>query len=113
MGILYCKEDCEMDEKTNPEPVQGEYVLYRGRPLVREGNMICYGCVEDDYLLQMTVMTTKEYAGKEVPDKILIQIVNNDTALPATERIVKQDMKSGFADAFELGTIWLERQLAH
>lgn len=102
-----------MAENTNLPQAQGEYLLYKGRPLVREGNMICYGCVEEEYILQMTVMTTKEYAGKEVPDKILIQIMNNDTALPATERIVKQDMKSGLAEAFELGTIWLERHLAH
>lgn len=102
-----------MAEKTELQIAKGEYLMYKGRPLVREGNMICYGCVEDQYLLQMTVMTEKEYKGNAVPDKILIQIVNNDTSLPATERIVKQDMKSGLADAFELGTIWLERYLTH
>lgn len=74
--------------------------------------MICYGCVEDDYVLQLMIMSQKEYKGKDVPDKILIQVVKTDANLPATERIVKQDMKSGFSDAFELGVIWLERQLA-
>ena len=103
-----------MADNTAPIAVaDGEYLVYKGRPLVREGNMICYGCIEDAYTLRMTVMTAKEYNGKEVPDKILIQIVNNDTTLPATERIVKQDMKSGLADAFEIGMIWLERHLAH
>ena len=103
-----------MAEKTDiPVVEKGEYLIYKGRPLVREGNMICYGCTEEEYMLQMTVMTAKEYDGKEVPDKILIQIVSNNSDLPATERIVKQDMKSGFYDAFEIGMIWLERQLAH
>ena len=92
--------------------VEGEYLLYKGRPLVREGNMICYGCMEDEYVLQMMIMTEKEYKGKKVPDKMLIQVVNTDQSLPQTERIVKQDMKSGFAECFELGVIWLERQLA-
>ena len=40
------------------------------------------------------IMTEKEYKGKKVPDKILIQVVNTDQSLPQTERIVKQDMKS-------------------
>ena len=93
-------------------PAEGEYLLYKNRPLVREGNMICYGCVEDEYILQLMIMTTKEYKGKEVPDKILIQVLKTDTSLPATERIVKQDMKSGLAESLELGIIWLERQLA-
>ena len=92
--------------------VGGEYLLYKGRPLVREGNMICYGCMEDDYVLQMMIMTEKEYKGKKVPDKILIQVVKTDQSLPQTERIVKQDMKSGFAECFELGVSWLERQLS-
>lgn len=102
-----------MAEKTPQVPVvSGEYLIYKGRPLVREGNMLCYGCIEDEYVLQLMIMSEKEYNGRNVPDKILIQVVRTDMSLPATERIVKQDMKAGFADAFELGVIWLERQLA-
>jgi hypothetical protein len=60
----------------------------------------------------MTIMTTKQQNNKEVPDKILIQVVKTDKTLSAQERIVKQDMKSGLYDAFEIGLIWLERYLA-
>lgn len=89
-----------------------KYLLYKGRPLVRENNIISYGCVEEKYVLQITVMTTKEYKGKEVPDKVLVQVLSTDVSLPAGERIAKQDMKTGFYDAFDLGVIWLERLLA-
>ncbi|MCQ2455795.1 MAG: hypothetical protein MJ096_00395 [Clostridia bacterium] len=89
--------------------VDGEFLTYKGLPLVREGNMICYGSMDDECVLQMNIMTMKEEDGKQVPDKIIIQIVKTDKNLPDHERIVKQDMKSGFYDAFELGLIWLER----
>ena len=57
-----------MADNTAPIAVaDGEYLVYKGRPLVREGNMICYGCIEEAYTLRMTVMTAKEYNGKEVP----------------------------------------------
>ena len=92
--------------------VEGEFLTYKGRPLVRGENTICYGFMEDPYVLQMTIMTEKEVHGKTVPDKILIQIVKTDSSLSASERIVKQDMKSGLYDAFEIGLIWLERLLA-
>ena len=92
--------------------VSGKYLEYKGRPLVREDNMICYGYMDDPYVLQMTIMTTKQQNNKEVPDKILIQVVKTDKTLSAQERIVKQDMKSGLYDAFEIGLIWLERYLA-
>ena len=44
-----------------------------------------------------------------VPDKIIIQIMKTDKELSDGERIVKQELKSGLCDAFELGLIWLER----
>ena len=89
-----------------------KYMIYKGRPLVRENNTICYGCAEEKYVLLITIMTTKEYKGKEVPDKVLLQVMNTDPSLSSTERIAKQDMKSGLTEAFDLGVIWLERLLA-
>ena len=91
--------------------VEGKFLEYKGRPLVREDNTICYGFMEDPYILQLTIMTTKKYHDHEVPDKVLIQILKTDDSLSAQEKIVKQDMKSGLTDAFEIGLIWLERFL--
>jgi len=91
--------------------VNGAFLEYKGRPLVREANTICYGFMEDPYILMMTIMTTKMQKDTEVPDKILIQILKTDKNLSAQEKIVKQDMKSGLAEAFDLGLIWLERFL--
>lgn len=102
-----------MEEKLQSAAVavSGKYLSYKGRPLVREDNTICYGYMEDPYILQMTIMTTKEQKGRQVPDKVLIQILRTDASLSAQERIVKQDMKTGLYDAFDLGLIWLERLL--
>ncbi len=89
--------------------VDGKFLMYKGLPLVREDNVICYGSMDEDYVLQMIIMSEKDSDGTKVPDKILIQVLKTDKTLPDHERIVKQDMKSGFYDAFEIGLIWLER----
>ena len=89
--------------------VDGKFLMYKGLPLVREDNVICYGSMDEDYILQMIIMSEKESDGVKLPDKILIQVLKTDKSLPDHERIVKQDMKSGFYDAFEIGLIWLER----
>lgn len=99
------------DKNVLESTVDGQYLMYKGRPLVRGENTICYGFLEDPYILQMTIMTTKQLRDKEVPDKVLIQIMKTDKSLSAQERIVKQDMKSGLYEAFDLGLIWLERLL--
>ena len=75
--------------------VNGKYLEYKGRPLVREDNTICYGFMEDPYFLQLTIMTLKEQKGEAVPDKVLVQIKKTDRSLSEQERIVKQDMKTG------------------
>ncbi len=83
-----------------------KYLLYKGRPIVRENNIIVYGCVEEGYLLQLVIMTTKTYKGSEVADKVLVQIITAED-----KKVIKQDMKSGLYDAFDIGVIWLERAI--
>ncbi len=91
------------------ENKEGKYLTYKGLPLVRQDNMICYGDMNGKHVLQMTIMSEKEDNGKMIPDKVLVQVTKTDLSLPTHERIVKQDIKTGFYDAFELGLIWLER----
>ena len=99
----------EEKEALQAATVKGSYVMYKGRPLVRENNVICYDNMDDEYVLCLTVMSETEENGKKIPDMILIQIVKTDTSLSAHEKIEKQDIKKGLAEAFELGLIWLER----
>lgn len=92
----------------------GEYLIFRGKPLIREGNTFCYGSMSDKYVLFMMVLSNKKIKtanGKEceVPDKIILQILSTDTKLPPHERVVKQFDRSGLYDAMEIGLIWLDR----
>ncbi len=89
----------------------GKYLMYKGRPIVRKDNVVCYGFAEDPYVLLLTVMTEAEQNGKKVPDKVLIQIKKTDAALSEREKVVKQDVTSGWYNAFDIGVIWLEQYL--
>ena len=40
----------EMKELLKAATVKGSYLMYKDRPLVREGNTIIYGNMEDDYV---------------------------------------------------------------
>ncbi len=91
----------------NRELVGGKYLEYKGKPLVREGDTICYGDMEDKYILILEIMSYKKTESGELPDKILIQVVESKNQ----SNIVKQGSKSGLYDAFSLGVIWLEHEL--
>lgn len=90
------------------ELVSGKYLEYKGRPLVREGNTICYGDMSEKCILILEIMSYKEVDGNNLPDQILIQII--DSKDPA--KIIKQGQKNGLHDAFSVGLVWLERALA-
>jgi len=71
--------------------------MYRGKPLVRKDNVICYGDAKaDDYVLMLDVRSEKN---------ILILIQSSD---PESKEIVKFGEKDSLYDAFEIGEIWLE-----
>ncbi len=92
----------------NREKVSGQYLEYKGKPLVREGNTICYGDMTEKCILVLEIMSYKTVEGNEVPDKILIQVLDSKDST----KIIKQGEKSGLYDAFSIGLVWLERALA-
>ena len=94
--------------------VEGQNLFFRGKPLLREGNTFCYGSMSDKYMLFMMALSNKmvkDESGKdiEVPDKIILQVLNTDTSLPPHERVVKQFDRNGLFDAMDIGLIWLDR----
>ena len=87
--------------------VEGDYLEYKGRPLVREGTTICYGNMTDKCILILEIMTFKEENGKNLPDTILLQVVDPKNQMD----IKRQGTKQGLYEAFELGVSWLEQEL--
>lgn len=94
--------------------VEGRHLMFRGKPLVREGNTFCYGSMSDKYVLFIMVLSNtkiKDSEGKdvEVPDNIILQVISTDVTLPPHERVVKQFDRVGLYDAMDIGLIWLDR----
>ena len=87
--------------------VDGKYLMYKDRPLVREGDTICYGDLTEKYILIMEIFSYKTEEGVQVPDKILVQVVESEDQ----NKIVRQGEQNGLFKAFGLGLIWLEQAL--
>jgi hypothetical protein len=90
------------DMTENRKQVSGKYLEYKGKPLVREGNTICYGDMSDPCVLVLEIMS---YAkdGDQLPDKVFIQVLE-----PKTNKIVRQGQKNSLYEAFSTGLIWLD-----
>ncbi|MBQ8432414.1 MAG: hypothetical protein IJX28_05975 [Clostridia bacterium] len=95
-----------MAQDTRPM-VEGKFLEYLDKPLVREENTICYGDLNEKCILILEIMSYKEVDGKQLPGDILIQVI--DSKDPT--KIIKQGMKKGLHDAFSIGLVWLEMAL--
>ena len=87
--------------------IEGKYIEYKGKPLVRKEDEIYYGFMSDKYYLFMMIMGEKKASrlDMQIPDMVLVQILAND----GSGEIKNQKMVSGLHEAFDLGTAWLER----
>lgn len=84
----------------------GEYLEYKGRPLVRHDTDIYYGDLSAKYHVHMIIMSEKEIKGTFVPDKIVVQLIPNGSLMPE-----KNIMSSSLVDALETADAWLERRI--
>ncbi len=81
-----------------------EFLEYKGRPLVRQGEDIFYGDMSEKFYIYMMIMTEKDSTAGPIPDKIMVQLCDSTTKLPSNQKIVV-----GFKEAFEFADAWLER----
>ena len=87
--------------------VEGKYLMYKDKPLVREGDTICYGDMTEKCILVLEIISYKEVNGKQLPKNILIQVIDSKDP----NKIIKQGSKEGLHDAFTLGLVWLDMAL--
>ena len=83
----------------------GEFLTYKGKPLVRNKNTIYYGDMAEKFVIKFEVMSTKNENGIEKADKIIVNLINNDPDVPDNEKVVKKSEKYGFYNAMDIGSI--------
>ena len=89
------------------ETINGSYLMYQGKPLIRQDNAYVWGDMNDRAVLFLVVLSNKEVNGQNVPDEILIQVLSTDEK----HEVLKQGQKNGLFAALDIGTVWLKKEL--
>ena len=81
-----------------------EFIEYKGKPLVRQGDDIFYGDLSDKYYVYMMIMSDKKSpkGDDDIPATIMVQLLDSKTKKPE-----KQKITNGLAEAFEFAEAWL------
>ena len=87
------------------EKKKSEFLMYKGKPLVRKGNTIYYGKMSDPFVLMLTILSSHDVQGVQVADKV-------DPDVRPHDRIAHKTEKKSLSAAIDIGSTWLARALA-
>lgn len=96
----------------NEKDEKPQFPTYKGKPLVRCGDVIYYGSMKDKYVVKLEIKSKKKVQDIEVADKVSIQLMFTDQNIRARKQIVKSSEKNGLYLAMDIADAWLTRALA-
>ena len=89
------------------------FLTYKGKPLVRKGNIIYYGNMADPFVIMISIADSHKVHGVDIADKVTVQLLNTDPNVNPKDAIAKKAEKKGLWAAMDIGSVWLERALAN
>lgn len=91
---------------------KNEFLQYKGRPLMRQDNIIYYGSMSDRYIIMMQVLESKQVKDFPVATRVAVQLQQTSPNVRPKDRIVKKTEKDGLWNAMDIASIWLTRALS-
>ena len=78
------------------EKEKQDFLTYKGKPLVRNGDTIYYGNMSDDYVIMMRITSKKDFGGYDLASKVTVQLLSTDPDASAKERVIKTAKRKAF-----------------
>ena len=97
-----------MPAKKETEKKEG--LMYKGKPLLRRGNLIYYGNAEDKLIVCLEINETTQLIDLDIATNVLVKLQTNE--IPGKEKIIKSAERDGLYEALDLGEFWLTEALS-
>lgn len=88
-----------------------KFFQYKGKPLVRCGDTLYYGDMNDSFVIKMVIKSKQPVGDLQVADKVTVQLVSTDPGISPRKAIVKTSEKSDLWTAIDIGNVWLKKAL--
>ena len=91
---------------------KNKLLMYKGKPLVRQGNVIFYGNPGDKYIVSFVLDNFEKMGQTDVAGHVVIQLQQNDTYLNPKNKMIKKAEREDLWSAIDIGAFGLEDALA-
>ena len=88
-----------------------KFLMYKGFPLVRNGNTIYYGNMSDEMVANLNIQSSHDENGLQVADKIMVILMRTAQNIDPQDMVVKTSNRESLYDALDIANIWLTREM--
>ncbi len=81
-------------------------LIYNSRPLVKRGDEIIYGDINDKYYIHIKILDTEKEKDLELATEVIVSLMQGG-------KIVKKAEREGIYRALDIGAFWLEEALGN
>ena len=82
-------------------------LTYNGKPIIRFGNRIYYGDLNDKLILVLDITNTKNVNGLETATEVLVQVMDN-TGEFGKGQVFRKATRDNLYKALDIGEWWLK-----
>ena len=86
-------------------------LMYKGKPLIRCGDRIYYGNLEDKYILALDIAESEDVNGAARSTKVKIQLMDNSGEL-GKGQVFRKAERDNLYKAIDIGEWWLHDALS-
>ena len=79
---------------------------YKGKPMVRRGDTIYYGDMNEKYIIVFTIKSKKKVGDLEIADNVSIDLCTNRGT--GKEKVIKKANRESLFEAIDIAEFWLE-----
>ena len=86
-------------------------LTYKGKPLIRCGDRVYYGNLEDKYILALDIIDSENVNGANRSTKVKIQLMDNTGEL-GEGQVFRKAERDSLYKAIDIGEWWLQDALS-
>ena len=85
-----------------------ETLIYREKPLIREGNTLYYGDFNENFITRFTILESEKENDLDMATKIIIELLEKNGPDIKTAKLTKKAERTSMWAALDIGVYWLE-----